>query len=156
MNMKTQIIALIVLFSTMGLANASPATLDLNPLSQDIEVGTTGTYNLTLNTTSSGYLSWETENPFLNASIDSALPGQTGNISVGTGLSPHTLYVTPLSGITIGTQYDITIWHTQGAGKVAKATATAGVIPIPELSTIALTSAGILGLIGLTRIQRKD
>lgn len=28
--------------------------------------------------------------------------------------------------------------------------------PVPELSTIILTSAGILGLIGLTRMRRKD
>jgi len=33
---------------------------------------------------------------------------------------------------------------------------TKPVYPVPELSTIALTSAGILGLIGLTRMRRND
>jgi len=155
MNMNTQIIALIVLFSAVSLANASPAELRLDPLSQEIAVGSTGTYDLTLNTTASGDLYWDTNSPFINASIDSALAGQTGGISVGTGVSTHTLYVTPISGVTIGTLYDIDITHTQGGGIKVKAMATAGVIPIPEMSSIALTSIGILGLIGLARIPRK-
>jgi len=156
MKINTQIMALIVLFSAISLASAGPAELKLDPLSREIPVGTTGTYNLTLNTTESGNLNWDTNSTFINASIDSALAGQTGNISVGTGISTHILYVTPLSGITIGTLYDIDITHAQGGSTKAIAIATAGVVPIPELSTIAFTSFGILGLIGLMRISRKE
>lgn len=154
--MRKIIIPLIVLLSAVSLASAGPAVLDVTPLTQDIPVGTTGTYALTLTTTVAGALSWDTGTPLLSASIDGAPAGQTGSIAVGVGTSAHTLSVTPLSGITIGTPYDIDLSHTQGGGVTAKATATAGVVPIPELSTVALMSAGMIGLFGLVRVRRKD
>ena len=153
--MKNIIIALIVLLSAASLGSAGPAKIDLNPLMMEIPIGSTGTYNLTLNTTEAGNLFWDTSEINLSARIDSEAFSQSGNISVPNGTTVHTLEVKPLSGITIGKVYDIALWHTQGGGIVAKAAATAGVVPIPEISTIILTSAGIIGLLGISRMNRK-
>jgi len=153
--MRKLIIALIVLMSGVGLACALPADLKLDTLSQEIGINEIGTYNLTLNTTEAGELHWGINDSNISAKLDSESFAQTGNISVPIGVSTHILYVKPLPGIILGTPYDITIWHTQGGGIVAKALATAGVIPTPELSTVILTSGGILGLVGISRMKRK-
>lgn len=158
--MRKVIAVLLLLLSTAGLAGAAPATVTVSPLSQDISVGGTGTYTLTLNTPYVGTVSlaWNTGSPDVLASIDGATFGQTGSVTFTNtgGSTTHTLDVTPVSGVTIGTEYDIDISHSQGGSATVKATATAGVVPIPELSTVALMSAGMVGLFGLVRIQRKD
>jgi hypothetical protein len=154
--MRKLLIGLLVLMSAVSLASADAATLSLDPLVQSIAIGTNGTYNLTLNTNVSGQLYWDTNNSKLSARLEAASFNQSGNINVSAGLHTYKLQVQPNSGITAGTQYDVSIWHTQGAGIVAKASATAGVVPVPEFSTIALTSAGILGLVMISRKNRKN
>lgn len=155
--MKGIIITLIVLISlsSASMGSALPAKIDLNPLLMEIPIGSTGTYNLTLNTTEEGNLSWDTGDINLSARIDSEAFSQSGHISGLNGTTVHTLEVKPLSGITVGKVYDIALWHTQGGGIVVKASATAGVVPIPEISTVFLTSAGIIGLLGISRMNRK-
>lgn len=54
-------------------------------------------------------------------------------------------------------QNDYTIYATgASASGNRRISAEALINPVPEISTIVLTSAGILGLIGLTRMRRKD
>lgn len=138
----------------------APATLIVSPLSQDINVGNTGIYTLTLNTPFVGTvtLSWDTGSPDVLARIGAAPPAQAGSFSFTNtgGSTTHTLAVTPVSGVTTGMEYDIDISHSQGGSATVRARATAGVVPIPELSTVVLMSAGMVGLFGLARMQRKD
>jgi hypothetical protein len=152
-------VALVMLLSTAMLGSAG-STIVVNPLTMQINVGTTGTYALTLDTTykGSGSLIWDTDSSLVVASINGMPLAQNGKIdftSTG-GKQTFTLQVKPLSGITVGEDHDVSVAFSQGGSTTVKALATAGVIPAPELSTVALMSAGMIGLFGLVRVQRKD
>ena len=152
-------VALVMLLSTAMIASAG-STVTVNPLNQQINIGSTGTYTLKLDTTYTGvaHLSWDTDNAFVVASINGKPLAQTGQFdftSTG-GVQTFTLVAKPQSGITVGDETDILISFSQGGSITAKASATAGVIPAPELSTVTLMSAGMIGLFGLVRIKRRD
>ncbi len=151
---------LVMFVLTVSLASAAPSTLIVSPLEQEIHIGSSGTYDLTLDTPYVGAasLSWDTDNPLVEASINGQPFAQAGSFdftSTG-GVQTFTLEAKPLSGITVGEEHDIAISFSQGGSITAKASATAGVIPTPEMSTVALMSAGMIGLFGLVRVQRKD
>lgn len=134
----------------------------------DIDVGAIGHFTLTLKTSADakgGNLDWASDNSLIWAGIDGAPTGQFGVKAISTSSTcsgtpqictqTFDLQVEPQSGITLNEQHDITVTYKNAKG-VAKAMATASGNPIPELSTIALTSAGLIGLIGLVRFRRKD
>ncbi|VVB94650.1 Uncharacterised protein [uncultured archaeon] len=159
-NLILALTALAMLLSTVSLVSAQGSNLVVSPLEQKIHVGSTGTYELTLNTTYKGAasLSWDTDDAFVVAGINGLTLAQTGKFvftSTG-GKQTFTLEAKPLSGITVGEEHDVTISFSQGGSTTAKAAATAGVIPAPELSTVALMSAGMIGLFGLVRVQKRD
>lgn len=152
--------ALVMLLSTASLASAQGSNLIVDPLEQKIHVGSSGTYDLTLETTYTGAASllWDTDDDLVVASINGLAFAKSGKLdftSTG-GVQTFKLEAKPLSGVTIGEYHDIYISFSQGGSTRAKAAATAGVIPAPELSTIALMSAGMIGLFGLVRVQRRD
>jgi hypothetical protein len=153
-------VALVMLLSTTILASASGSTIVVNPLEMQINVGSTGTYALTLDTTYKGLasLTWDTDSSLMVASINGGPLAQNGKIdftSAG-GVQTFTLEVKPLAGITVGENHDVSVAFSQGGSTTAKALATAGVIPAPELSTVALMSAGMIGMFGLVRVQRRN
>lgn len=153
------IAAVLTVLLAAGIASAagtlSVAQITVVPLSQSIPIGSTGAYTVTLTSGAPGDLYWDTQSADIDGSLDGAVPGQTGSVSTSSGTSIHTLSITPKSGATVGLPYDIYLWHTQGGSTHIYASATAAVIPIPEVSTVALTSMGLIGLLGLVRLQRK-
>jgi hypothetical protein len=159
-NLILATVALVMLVTTVSLASAAPSTLVVNPLMQDIHVGSSGTYVLTLDTPFVGAatLSWDTDSPLVDAGINGMTPAQTGSYAFTStgGIQTFTLEAKPLSGVTVGAEHDILVSFSQGGSITAKASATAGVIPTPEMSTVALMSAGMIGLFGLVRVQRKN
>jgi hypothetical protein len=152
-------VALVMLLSTAMIASAG-STVAVNPLNQNINIGSTGTYTLTLDTTYTGpaSLKWDADSAFVVASINGQPLAQTGTYSFTStgGVQTFTLEAKPLSGVTVGTETDILVAFSQGGSITAKASASAGVIPAPELSTVTLMSAGMIGLFGLVRIKRRD
>lgn len=155
--MKKAIGILSVLLLMTGVAIAY-AELTIEPNTQNIDVGDTGTYTVTLDTSDVGptALQWSTSNPKILARIGGGSFEQFGSYafdSVG-GVQTFTLEVQPQDGATLGTTYHIKVRYLDLEGEVA-AMVTGDVVPVPEVSTIALTSMGLIGLLGLVRIQRK-
>lgn len=158
--MKRSLLIAVTLLSIVTIASAY-AILKIEPATQQIPVGTTGTYSIKLNTsdTGNGALQWSTSDDLILARI-----AGTGSLSrYGTYSFTNTanveqtftLEVQPQSGATINQEYEIEVDYKGTSGKV-KAIATAGVEPIPELGTVVLTSTGLLGLIGLVMSRRRD
>lgn len=144
---------------------AAYANMTVAPLTQDIGIGTNGSYLVTLITNQEGSanLEWITESPVIFATVGpvggpfSEPLAQTGSypFTAVTGVQTFELRVQPQSGATVGTEYDISVIFDHDVVGV-KALATAGVTPIPELSTVALISTGVVGLFGLARVRRRD
>ncbi len=158
--MRRGLLMAVALLSIVTMVSAY-ATLKIEPATQQINVGTTGTYTIKLNTsdTGSAALQWSTSDDLILARI-----AGTGSLSrYGTYSFTNTanveqtftLEVQPQSGATINQEYEIEVDYKGTSGKV-KAIATAGVEPIPELGTVVLTSTGLLGLIGLVMSRRRD
>ncbi len=163
--MRKVLILIAMLVSTAVLA-AAYAELTVDPDEQEILVGDIGEYTLTLNTDQAGdrQMSWDTGTPVILARVGKAddiedqTLSQTGSYnfdSSGADGQEFKLHIKPTDDAEINEHYDVSIAFGSGAWHIG-ALVTATVIPIPELSTIALTSAGLLGMIGLVRTRRKD
>ena len=141
------------------------AELTVDPDEQDIVFGDVGEYTLTLNTDETGakQLTWDTGTPVILARVgkeddvgDQTFT-QTGSYnfdSTGANGQEFILEVKPTDDAENGEHYDISVAYGATAYNI-KALVTATVIPIPELSTIALTSAGLIGMIGLVRWRKE-
>ena len=168
---KRRIISVLsVLLLIVGLASAY-ATLVVAPLTQNAVIGGAAVpYTLTLVTDETGAksLTWMTSDPSIIAVIGPvggpyAAYGQSGNYNfvIPAGGCPSAtpctfdLKVKATAGATVGQQYDVTSWYGTLPFTI-KAVATGSVVPIPEVSTVILTSAGLIGLIGLVIFRRKD
>ncbi len=167
---KKTIMALIVLISMAGLASAG-STLTLPVGIKDVKIGDPiGTdFEVILNTShaGSGVISWDTSESFVQASMDGEPFSNSGHIDVDTQKDreqAHTLTVRLTSGATIGEEYGVFLNYCYGErggsaqcqGNAAKAKAEATVNPTPELSTSILTATGLIGLVGLVRLRRKN
>ncbi len=152
------IVALIVLLSTVSMASAF-TEFDVNPDTQEILVGTTGIYTLTLNTSDAGKAGflWKSDDPDVKARIngegDFKKNGLFAFENTPNAEQTFTLEVQPQDGVTLNKPVDVDIGYIgkQGGRIRVRATTTAGVVPIPELGTVVLTSAGLIGLFALAR-----
>lgn len=137
-----------------GLAVAY-ADLDLDPLTQDINVGDTGTYTVTLETDDIGSvaLQWSTDSSLVLARIDGvgsfAQFGSYPFSSTG-GVQTFTLEVQPQDGVTLNNVYHIKVRYLDKEGEVS-AVVTGNVVPVPEIATLGLVGTGLIGLVFLRR-----
>ena len=160
--MKRSIVATIlaatVLVSMVGMASAYNIIYP-TPATQSINVNDTGVYNITVMTDdmSEHTIEFDTGNAYLHAT----LTGNGVNISTfnktgsGTwtpsneGTYIFTYTVKPLSGITQGEKYDMSV---KNAGNASITAVTVpSVNPTPELATIAFVGIGLIGLVALGR-----
>lgn len=158
-------IILVCLMSTLIIASGS-ADLDIDPFGvQDVPKGSTFIYNVTLNgTDSTDILHWYSNDSNLTVRMRE-IPGglwtdynQSGNINFtySGGNIPKYFELETFPDVNMpNKRVDITVWGYETPMGIAKAAVTGSVNVTPELSTIALMSAGLLGLIGLIRWQRK-
>lgn len=164
--MRKEIIAVmfvsIVLFS-MGTASAG-TQLTVDPSGTlDIPFGEEGEYTITLTTDyTSGTLYFETDNENLYAKVvyEGSLPAcfaNSGSVELDNidGSKVLTLIVFPSEHIETHQVYETTLMF-YNENNVAKAMVTAGSNPVPELATILLVSAGLIGLLGLVRRRRSE
>jgi len=164
--MRKTILSLIVLLLTISTGSAT-SSISVSPTEVlEIPVGSTGEFTITLDTDlAAGPIEFETDDPYLfarlvdisDSNINSGGYATSGNIEITgiTGPKIYILYVQPQDGITIGEQIDTTIYFRTTSNKL-KAMATATSNPVPELATIALVSAGLIGLFGLVRRRRSE
>ena len=161
---KTFFIAM-VMISLIGIA-AAWANLGISPDTQSIYVGTYGYYTLTLDSSDSGSaLNWATDSPTIVASIkDSSSASYPADVQVGTlpisytgGSGPHTydLRVMPISGAVVPSTHDISVGFLTQQGWT-KAVVTGSGNIVPELPTSTLLTVGLIGLIGIVKLRRKD
>lgn len=168
MGMNKKSITILAILLTAGIAAAFiTAQLDISPAQQDINLGATGLYTLTLTTNADaigGTLNWATDSPLLIANINGVPASQVGIMpisahSVCSG-SPQsctqtfTLEASPQSGITSGL-HSVTVTVLNRA-LVAKAMVSGGINPVPEVPTGILATAGLIGLVGLVRYRKKN
>jgi hypothetical protein len=165
MNRKFKRLSFVVisLFVMIGAASASDS-LEISPNTQNINVGTYGYYVVTLNASENiSTLNWDTQTALINASLKDggsyATDAPAGSIGISyignSGPMTYDLRVMPLSGVTLHTEYNIVVAGKNVTG-VAKASVSGSVVPVPEVATLGLVSAGLIGLVGLTRYRRKD
>lgn len=158
--MKKTIGILSILLLMTGVASAAFAELAIDPNTQNINVGETGIYTITLNTsdTGSGMLQWSTSSPLILARI-----GTTGSFAEGGSLSfdntpsvdqTFTLEVEPQSDITLNSMYEVEVDYKGGPMRKIRAIVTGEIVPVPEIATVGLVSAGLVGMVLLRR--RKD
>lgn len=167
MTNKTITAAIIVLAALFMVGTASATDqITVNPdTTLDIDVGTVGHYTLTLTTNIDpidGRLYWESDDSLIWANIGDAPVDIYGDMTIttsstcsGTGKSQvctqtFDLQVEPQSGITLNEQHDVTVTY-ENINGVAKAMATAGTIPTPEVATVILVASGLIGLVVLRR-----
>jgi hypothetical protein len=155
--MKSKSIAIIAILM-MAVGASAFASMDINPHTKNIKVGTTGHYTIHLNTdnTGSGSLQWSTNSANVNAGINGGSQSQFGTFNfVSTG-HPQTfiLDVTPQAGVILGQTYHIHVQYLDQSGDI-DAVVTGDVVPTPELATGLLVTAGLIGLVGIVRFNRK-
>jgi len=148
----------------MAITASAYAQLTSDPMKQEIPVGGNGSYilNLTTDYTGAGGLGYLTDNSSVSARLRE-LPsgtftslGQSGGLSfTSTGGSKlFELDVHPQSGVQIRKEYNISVYFLEGTKPRwwnIKAVVTAGVVPVPELATVVLISAGLVGLVGIRK-----
>ncbi len=159
--------SLIMVLAVLLLAGAASAgsTVTLPVDTKNVAIGGSTNFNVVLNTSfqGPGTLNWVTGDPAITATLDGGAPATSGHINVNTAKNveqAHTLTVAIGSGAVVGQEYIVDINYCHGNGKCEdeeiKARAEGTVIPTPELSTVALMSAGLVGIFGLVRIRRKE
>lgn len=165
-NMVKKIAAIIIGIISLSVIAMAVAQLTVSPDTvQNIDVGSIGHYTLTLTTSTDakgGSLHWHSDSALIWAGIGAAPTGQTGDKSItmsstcsgGVCTQTFDLQVQPQSGITLDVVHDITVDYLDQHG-VAKAMVTASGNPVPEVSTVLLMTAGLIGLVGLVRYKRK-
>lgn len=151
-----------VLVALLTVGTASATSLVPDSEVKNIPIGGSVSFTLTLNPskTESGALTWEVFNtPPITASVDGAAIGATGttpSFAVSAGVSQtHTLTVYADSSAVEGQLYDIQVNYL-GQNLILRAMTTPAVNPIPETSTMALTSVGVIGLLGMVMFRRRD
>lgn len=142
----------------MAVVASAFASLDISPHTKNIKVGTTGHYTIHLNTDNIGpnALQWSTSSPDIIAGINGGPQSQIGTFNfVSTG-NPQTftLDVTPQTGVSVGQTYKLHVQYLDQSGDI-EAVVTGDVVPTPELATGILISAGLIGLVGIVRFNRK-
>ncbi len=159
--------SLIMVLAVLLLAGAASAgsTVTLPVDTKEAPIGGSITYDVVLNTShpGPGNLTWVTGDPAITATLDGGTLATSGYIHVNTVKNveqPHTLTVAVGSGAVVGHEYSVDINYCSEKGECEdeeiKARAEATVIPTPELSTVILTSGGLVGMLGLMRIRRKE
>lgn len=173
---KTKNLLLLVVVSllTIGVVSALDfATLDLDQRVKELPIGGTVDFTVYLDVTTIGdnnpdqrTISWQIPGGYpIEAKLDSESYAKSGHMhfvppSSSEWSKTFTLAVKTTNGAEAGKAYPITISYCEGGGscfgETAVAKTTAGVIPTPELSTSVLTAIGLVGLIGLVKLRRKD
>jgi len=146
--------------------SAAYTTMDLTPVEQDVPLGSDTIYLLEINSDDPSLktIRWFSEDPNLKIKMqdkDGIWVGykKVGSVDIkhlGGGSEYYNVYVTAESPLETGKVVD---FHVQVVGvglgwAEAAVTGTSNITP--ELSTMVLMSAGLLGMIGLVRRQRKD
>ena len=134
--------------------------LRVSPRTQEIKVGTNGTYTVTLDTDSgNGSLHWDTNSPNILARIGGVGTFKKNGFydftSTGVDGQTFTLEVQPQDGVTINQKYKTTVTY-KNQLQEAEATVTASTIPTPEPATIVTAAVGLIGLVSLVRYRKKD
>ncbi len=153
-------IAMVVL-ATLFLVGAASAT-SLTPDSEvkNIPVGGSVSFTLTLSSsqTESGVLAWTTFDTPITASVDGAATGATGTTPsfavVKDTPQTHTLTVYADANAVQGHTYYVQVDYL-GQNLRLRAMVSPAVEPIPELNTMALTSVGMIGLLGMIMLRRR-
>lgn len=167
------ILATLFLVGTASAIQTPDATITPSTSTKNVIIGSsTGVdFVLTLtalkgNAVGEGTLIWDSGDSTIVARMDNTGSFvSSGSFDVTTVLnSPqdHTLTVKTADGVINGQSYPITINFCRpdsgecvGTGKV-RATASATVIPTPELSTSVFTAVGLIGLLGMVKFSKKN
>ncbi len=160
-----QIIAITVALLLTAIVVSAYSGISVHPHSQDVKVGDTGKYTLVLETDyiEDLNLTWDVVDRYghpaskVLAKIGDEDYAQSGKLSFTStgGEQTFDLFVQPQAGVTLG-EYNVIVALSNGQTTTARASVSAGVNVTPELSTVALTSAGLIVLFGLVRHRRKD
>lgn len=150
--MTKKIITIAVVLMTLFIGGAyAAATIGLDALVKDVPIGGDVTFTVTLDTDTTGDLLWSTQSP-LTATMDG---DSSGSISItSTGVSTHALKVAAGSGAVVGQKYKIKLIFLNSEQDI-EAVATAGGVPVPELSTSILTATGLVGLLGMVMFRKR-
>jgi hypothetical protein len=159
--------SLIMVLAVLLLAGAASAgsTVTLPVDTKNVAIGGSTNFNVVLNTSyqGPGTLNWVTGDPAITATLDGGALATSGHIDVNTEKNVeqvHTLTVAIGSGAVVGQEYIVDINYCHGNGKCEdsniRARAEGTVIPTPELGTSILTATGLVGLLGLVRMRRKE
>lgn len=151
--MTKKIMAIAVVLMTLFVGGAlAAATIGLDKLVKDVPIGGDVHFTVTLDTDTAGDLEWHAASPLI-ATMDG---DSSGSISISSpGVSTHDLKVSAGSGVVVGQKYKITLIFLNTAQDI-EAVATAGGVPVPELSTSILTAAGMIGLLGMVMFRKRD
>lgn len=158
MKNKIVIFVLAILLAT-GTASATSIVPDQEVKNVPIGGSVSFTLTLTSSYTESGTLTWQVFNsPPITASIDGAAIGAFGttpSFAVIAGVpQTHTLTVYADATAVPNQLYDIQVNYL-GQNLILRAMTTPAVDPIPEMNTMALTSVGMIGLLGMVFYRRK-
>lgn len=164
---RKAIMVIMVVLVTLFVAGTASAgsSINLDEITKNVPIGGTVDFTVTLQTsnTGPGVIAWRIESGDpITAKLESEPLDKFGYITVTTPPSsqPFTLTVKAGDGAVVGQEYLVRLSYCTGTGpcegNTARARAEAGAIPTPELSTSILTATGLIGLIGLVRMKRKD
>lgn len=161
----TVLISVLTILSTVNPVSAG-SVIGLDEITKDVPIGGTVDFTVTLQTTNTGpgVMAWRVNpmNQPITAELDNKGLSKFGFVSINTPPSPKTFTLTVAAGngAVVGHEYLVELNYCTGTepceGNTAIARAQAGVIPTPELSPSILTAVGLIGLIGLVRMRRKD
>lgn len=158
MTKMKMLLVLMVAIVMIGTANAG-SQLTVDDIDKEVPVGGSVSFTLTLNTSDSGTgrFDWFTLpiDPVISTDIDGDTDGSISFSNTPNVDQTFTLTVTAGDGATVGNTYETTVEYYGGTPVRLKAMVTAGTPVIPEANTAILTSAGIIGLIGLITIRRR-
>lgn len=158
------VMAVLVALFMVGTASAGSA-IGLDKITKNVPIGGTVDFKVTLQTsnTGPGVIAWRIDQTDpITANLESEPLSKFGGIIVSTPPETQTFILTVAAGedAVVGQEYIVRLSYCTGTepceGNTARARAEAGVIPTPELSTSILTATGLIGLIGLVRMRRKD
>lgn len=151
MTKKMTTIAIVLMTLFVGAAYAA-ATIGLDDLNKNVPIGGSVHFTVTLNTDTAGDLKWSAANPPISATMDG---DSSGSISVSPGETTHDFEVFADTTAVQGKVYKLKLIFLNEEQDI-EAVATGSVEPIPELNTMALTSLGVIGLLGMVMFRRRD
>ncbi len=167
--MRKSLIMVLAVLLTAGAVSAG-STITLPVPTKDVDIGSSTDFNVVLDTThpGNGTLNWETKDSAITATLDGGALAKSGHIDVNTTKNvpqSHILTVAVGSGAVVNKEYSVEINYCYEKGNsekekcedgTVKAKAEATVVPTPELPTISLTVGGLVGILGLVRMRRKE